>query len=184
MQGINGLNKQLTLKVGSQNPVKIKAATEALSQLYQESTIMTEGLNAPSLVSEQPMNERETRLGAENRLNFILQHYSCDFAMTMEGGVEQYDFGPATFAYVAIGHNGKISIGRSALLPLPNKVYGALQEGQELGDVMDQLFDTNNVKQKGGAIGLLTQGNATRGSIYTQALILAMAPFLHPHLYE
>ena len=48
---------------------------------------------------------------------------------------------------------------------------------------MDRLFKTNNIKHKGGAIGLLTNGLETRESNYTQALILAMAPFLNPELY-
>jgi non-canonical (house-cleaning) NTP pyrophosphatase len=48
---------------------------------------------------------------------------------------------------------------------------------------MDRLFNTSNVKQKEGAIGLLTHGLATRESVYKQAIILAMAPFIHPNLY-
>ncbi|MGL5390648.1 MAG: DUF84 family protein, partial [Shewanella sp.] len=57
------------------------------------------------------------------------------------------------------------------------------QGGEELGHVMDRLFNTVNIKQKGGAIGLLTHGHATRESIYTQAMILAMAPLLNPQFY-
>jgi non-canonical (house-cleaning) NTP pyrophosphatase len=49
---------------------------------------------------------------------------------------------------------------------------------------MDELFNTENIKQKGGAIGLLTNHLATRESSYTQALLLAMAPFNHPELYN
>jgi non-canonical (house-cleaning) NTP pyrophosphatase len=41
-----------------------------------------------------------------------------------------------------------------------------------------------NIKQQGGAIGLVTNGHATRESAYTQAMVLAMAPFLHPELYR
>jgi non-canonical (house-cleaning) NTP pyrophosphatase len=66
---------------------------------------------------------------------------------------------------------------------LPSVIYQALKSGEELGDVMDRLFNTDNVKQKQGAIGLLTNGLATRESIYRQAIILAMAPFIHPDLY-
>ena len=101
----------------------------------------------------------------------------------MEGGVDQFEHGAATFAYMAIIHQGKLSIGRSALLPLPPKVFQALEGGEELGHVMDRLFNTENIKQKGGAIGLLTQGLATRGSIYTQAIVLAMAPFINPAFF-
>ena len=74
-------------------------------------------------------------------------------------------------------------MGRSANLPLPVSVYQALQRGEELGDVMDALFDTHNIKQKGGAIGLLTRHHATRQSVYQVALTLAMAKFHFPDLY-
>ena len=77
-----------------------------------------------------------------------------------------------------------MSIGRSCNLPLPPVIYQALEKGEELGHVMDRLFKTDNIKQKGGAIGLLTNGLATRESVYRQATLLAMAPFIHPDLYN
>jgi non-canonical (house-cleaning) NTP pyrophosphatase len=49
---------------------------------------------------------------------------------------------------------------------------------------MDRLFNTTNIKQAGGAIALLTHNAETRESSYRQALILAMAPLLHPELYR
>lgn len=177
------MTQALKLCVASQNPVKINAAKEALQLVFPGADVESVGVNAPSLVAEQPMTEDETREGAENRLDFILKHHSCDFAMAMEGGVDKFSFGAATFAYVAIGHGDKQSIGRSALLPIPDSVYQSLCNGEELGDVMDQLFNQHNIKQRGGAIGVLTQGLATRQSVYTQALILAMAPFMNPELY-
>ena len=48
---------------------------------------------------------------------------------------------------------------------------------------MDRLFNTHNIKQKGGAIGLLTNELETRQSTYQQALVLALAPFIHRQLY-
>ncbi|GAK85080.1 inosine/xanthosine triphosphatase; hypothetical cytoplasmic protein in cluster with NspS [Vibrio ponticus] len=48
---------------------------------------------------------------------------------------------------------------------------------------MDQEFATTNIKQKGGAIGLLTHDQLTRSSVYHQALILALIPFTNPQHY-
>lgn len=45
---------------------------------------------------------------------------------------------------------------------------------------MDEVFATENIKQKGGAISLLTQNQLTRSSVYQQALILALIPFTNP----
>ncbi|WP_374758496.1 MULTISPECIES: inosine/xanthosine triphosphatase [Shewanella] len=176
--------KPLTILVGSKNPVKVSAAKHAFSQYFPDCNIICEGIHAPSLVADQPMTEAETKLGAINRAEYCQSQQTADFYIAMEGGVDCFDHGPATFAYMAILHNQQLSVGRSALLPLPLKVFQALEQGEELGHVMDRLFNTDNIKQKGGAIGLLTKGLATRESIYTQAIILAMAPFVNDEIFN
>ncbi|MFA3792452.1 inosine/xanthosine triphosphatase [Aliiglaciecola sp. SL4] len=165
--------------VGSKNPVKVKAFKDTLARIYPHKQIECRGVDAPSLVSEQPMSEKETYQGAFNRVNFCQSHFDADFYAAMEGGVDNFTYGPATFAFVVVSTDAKLQVGRSANLPIPESVFQQLQQGEELGPLMDQLFGTSNVKQKGGAIGLLTNGLETRGGNYTQALTLAMAPFLH-----
>lgn len=177
--------RELSLKVivGSKNPVKISAAKKIFELYYPEHSIDCQGVDAPSNVPEQPIGEEQTRIGAQNRVQYCQAHYQADFYSAMEGGAEQFSYGPATFAYVVIANNVERSIGRSSNLPLPQTLYNALIKGKELGDVMDAAFNTTNIKQQGGAIGLLTNHRATRESTYIQALTLAMAPFLHPNLY-
>ncbi|MBD5772023.1 inosine/xanthosine triphosphatase [Marinomonas sp. SM2066] len=176
------------LCVGSTNPVKINAAKQAFEAVFPAYSIHCNGMNAPSGVSDQPMTEAETRLGAKNRVQYCFQQdtqKSADYFVAMEGGVDKFEEGVMTFAYVAIlPSNGILSTGRSANLPLPNKIFKRLQGNEELGDVMDDIFHTTNIKQQGGAIGLLTNNSATRESIYIQALILALAPILHPEHYS
>ena len=48
------------LYVGSQNPVKVNAALETLSDTLDEA-FEVEGISVPSGVSDQPMTEEETR---------------------------------------------------------------------------------------------------------------------------
>lgn len=174
--------------VGSTNPVKVNSAKNAFSAIFPDHTIQCEGFSAPSGVADQPMTESETRLGAQNRVHYCAEQHAktTDYFVAMEGGVDQFEEGAATFAYVAIidVKHSKLMTGRSANLPLPSKVFKRLVDGEELGLVMDDLFNTSNIRQKGGAIGLLTNHNATRESIYTQALILAIAPALHPEHYS
>lgn len=170
--------------VGSKNPVKVNASRIALQQvLAGEGELAVIGVDAPSLVADQPMTEAETRNGAVNRVKACMASNQADWYIAIEGGVDKFTDGPATFAYVAICNGEHWSIGRSTNLPLPGAVYDALTAGEELGDVMDRLFNTDNIKQKGGAIGLLTNHLATRQSVYELAIILAMARFNHPTLY-
>jgi len=179
------MHKQnITIMVGSTNPIKINAAKTAIATAFPHCEVTCQGMHAPSLVPDQPMTEEETKLGAVNRVNYCQKNVEADFYVAIEGGVDNFIYGSATFAYVVIVANGTQSIGRSANLPLPDVVFQALQKGEELGDVMDRLFNTDNIKQKGGAMALLTNNNATREGVYTQSLILALAPFLNSELFN
>ena len=172
--------------VGSLNPVKVNSATNTIRQLKGLENIHVEGVSVPSGVPDQPMSESETRQGALNRIKALIEmdtYGPNDWCVAIEGGVDHFIDGPATFAYVAIYHARQWAVGRSANLPLPIKFYSQLEQGMELGDVMDLAFNTLNVKQKGGAIGLLTNNLANRQSVYEVALTLALARFRHPRLY-
>lgn len=175
--------QKLSIVVGSTNPVKVAAVSGAFEALFPDYQISCQGMSAASGVADQPMSEADTRLGAINRVEACQAAVEADFYVAAEGGVDSFIDGPATFAYVVIANNQQRSVGRSANLPLPQTVWQALLQGQELGPVMDRLFGDINIKHKGGAIGLLTNGRETRQSAYHQALVLAMAPFLHASLY-
>src|SRR5690554_5678580 len=173
----------LNIVVGSCNPVKVAAAEAAFQAAFPQCHVRAEGVLAPSGVADQPMSEAETLRGAENRVAYCLQHHQANYYVGFEGGVEQFHFGPATFAFIVISDGSTQHVGRSCNLPLPPTFYQQLQHGQELGDVLDSYFKTDNVKQKGGAIGLLTQGLESRKSTYVQALTLALSPFKQAALY-
>lgn len=170
--------------VGSTNPVKVQAIADALAQTWPERDWQVQGMAAPSGVAAQPMTPQETKQGAINRVRYCQSHYPADFYAAIEGGLEVNEDGVFTFAYVVIANAEHCQVGRSTALPLPPQVAERLSTGVELGLVMDELFNTDNIKQKGGAIGLLTNHLATRGSVYLQAAILTLAPFRFPELYR
>jgi len=175
----------LKVVVGSKNPVKVNAVRNALAAYFPQHDVQAQGIAAPSNVSEQPMTSKETRDGAVNRLRYCQSNQPhADFYAAIEGGVDNFEDGAATFAYLAVADREQLSVGRSANMPIPQSVYQALEAGEELGPLMDKLFNTTNIKQKGGAIGLLTNGLETRESNYTQALHLAIAPLVHSAPYR
>ena len=90
---------------------------------------------------------------------------------------------PSTYAVVCIADNSKCQTGRTASLPLPNQIYQKLLQGEELGPAMDAMFNTVNIKQKGGAIGQLSKGLETRESIYVSASLLTLSVFFFPELF-
>ncbi len=178
------MSTAISINVGSKNPVKVNAVNAVFSALFPEYEVQCVGFNVDSKVSEQPMTQTETRQGALNRVTALRNSTQADYYVAIEGGVDEFVDGPATFAYLVIHDGNQQSVGRSGQLPLPTAIYQRLVKGEELGPVMDDVFGTSNVKQKGGAIGLLTNNALSRQAVYQQGLIMAMAPFLLNSHYE
>ncbi len=191
----------IKVAVGSANPVKINAAKNAFSKVFntqegvQEADsvslvssvadiVTVESVSVGSGVADQPMSIEETRQGAENRVMAMKELVQADYYIAYEGGVDVFEDGPKTFAIICISDANRTVFGQSACLPLPLRIYEALLNGEELGSAMDNAFDTINIKQKGGAIGQLTRGLESRQSIYTSATILSLSPFVFKDLYD
>lgn len=169
----------LQVAVASANPAKIKAVQDAFTLAFPEHIFAFAGYPVASGVADQPMSSEETLLGAQNRLTALQKQTDADYYVAIEAGFED----GFTFAWMLVQHQGKIGRARSASLALPPAVIAGLMQGAELSDVMDQLFGTHNIKHAGGAIGLLTGHRLTRSSVYQQALLLALIPFLSPQWF-
>jgi inosine/xanthosine triphosphatase len=169
----------------SKNPVKIQAVREAFTQAFPAQPITVEGMAAPSGVSDQPMTDEETLLGAKNRVAYAKkQRPEADYWVGLEGGVAPIEDKLDAFGWMVIRNDKQESYARSASFFLPPAATKAIHEGGELGPVMDRLFDETNTKHKGGAVGLLTNGLVTREALYVQPLILALIPFLQERLFS
>ncbi|MEZ9130853.1 inosine/xanthosine triphosphatase [Vibrio breoganii] len=165
-----------TVIVASLNPAKIKAVESAFGEVFPEQAFSFDGVSVDSEVSDQPLSNEETKLGAQNRVSNAKQVIqSADYYVGLEAGIE----GNATFAWMVIESKGQHGESRSSSLMLPPKVLSLIEQGKELGDAMDEVYGTNNIKQKGGAIGILTNNRLSRSSVYHQALILALIPFVN-----
>ena len=80
-----GANK-LKVLVGSKNPTKIKAVSEAFKRVFKKNSVVVSGVGVPSGVSDQPMGSNETKTGAENRLKNLKTHLA-DFYV----GIERFE---------------------------------------------------------------------------------------------
>lgn len=170
--------------IASKNPVKINCTEEGFSQMYPNTKIEVEGLAIPSGVSDQPMTNEETLKGAKNRaINAKLNNSDADFWVGIEGGVEDTSDGMEAFAWVVILSKEQEGQSRTSTFYLPCKVRKLVLEGIELGHANDQVFAEHNSKQKGGAVGSLTNGILGRTEYYVQAVILALVPHVKHELY-
>ena len=170
--------------VGSQNPVKIRAVESAFEQVFPQTLFQISGCEAISGVSDQPMSDGETLLGAQNRADDCQrQHPEADYWVGLEGGCQFEGDALEAYAWMVIRTQNQVGKARTAAFILPNAVAQLVRQGLELGDADDQVFGQKNSKQRGGAVGLLTRNIIDRQSYYEHALILALIPFLHTDLY-
>jgi len=176
-------DKKLIL-VGSKNPVKIACTEDAFIRAFN-SAFLVEGINAPSGVSDQPIGDRETLLGAKNRaLNSKEIFPEANFWVGIEGGVDEDENGMFAFAWIFIVQDsGKTSQSKTGIFYLPNQVTTLIKGGMELGKADDLVFNQENSKQQGGSVGILTNGVINREEYYRQAIILALIPFLNTSLF-
>lgn len=175
----------MKIVVGSQNPVKKRAATKAFACVYPDEQIEVRDIAVASGVAEQPRGDGDTRVGARNRAqNARLEIPDADFFVGFEGGVDVLGETLTAFAWVAvIDRDGKLGEARTVTLPLPPAVRALVDAGLELGEANDRVFATVNSKQAGGAFGLLTGGLYTRESVYVEAVVVALVPVTNP-LYD
>ena len=171
--------------VASKNPVKIEAAKNGFTRMFNYGKFNFTGISVPSLVSDQPMSNKETLQGAINRVeNASKAEPDADYWIGIEGGLDEGENGMETFAWIVVkDKEGKIGKGKTGSFFLPNEVAKLVKEGKELGDADDIVFGLKNSKQANGSVGILTGDVLTRTTFYEPAVILALIPFRNQSLY-
>ncbi len=168
--------------VGSTNPAKLEAVHRALARLAPGCSV--EAVDVPSGVARQPFGDAETRRGAMARARAALAKSGADVAFGLEGGAIFEGERPWLVSWVAaVETTGRSGEASGLRMPLPQSTAAQLRGGEELGDLIDALFDVHLSKQQAGAIGLLTEGFVSRTDAFADLVAMACAPLLRPDLY-
>lgn len=169
--------------IGSTNPVKINAVKKAFIKVYPNAEF--QGISVSSLVSIQPKSSQESRTGAYNRAKNVLESTTADFAVGLEGGIDDTEIGMMTNAWCCIieRRTATISYGGGMNFHLPEIVAQKIRKGGELGPIMDELIHENNWKEKGGAIEIFTSGLLSRTKAYTRLVEMALTKFVASKYY-
>jgi len=176
----------MKILVGSKNPVKIASVREAFANYFEKIEIV--GIEVESGVASQPIND-ETFIGAQNRAEKLRklndeENLGAELFVGIEGGIEkQFDRWFAFGCMCVIDKEGRIGFGTSPHFELPQCVVEKLLQRIELGDVMDEIMNQQNTKQKHGAIGFFTNGVMNRKELYIEGLKVALIPFLHKEMF-
>lgn len=173
----------MQIVVASTNPVKIDCARRGFARVFPETPLEVKGVSVPSGVSDQPMTDAATVAGATNRArNARAECPDADFWVGIEGGVQDVDEALLVFAWIVVLSGEKQGRARTGTFILPDEVAALVRQGYELGDADDAVFGRSNSKQQNGSVGILTRDLIDRTDFYTEAVILALIPFMNPAL--
>lgn len=177
----------MKILIGTKNPGKMQGAKEAFEKYFEDVEI--EGILVNSDVNVQPLN-KEIFQGAQNRVANLKRYakennMSADFYVASEGGIqnllcdEWIDFN----AVVIEDKNGTVSYGMSQGFPIPDKYIEEIKEN-ELGSVMDRLFEGHDLGKGKGGIGLLTHGELSRIDLTRNAFIMALTKYINGDIWR
>ena len=172
--------KVMKIIVCSENPVKIQAVKEAFQAYFENFEIKGLNLKEYPSIQIQPLSAIQTLESANKRVEIAQKLEQADFYASLEGGTSKDQFGAFLTWYVNItDKQGKRSIAGGGRMPLPPIVYERLLQNKEkeLGDIIDELAEEENTKQKGGASALFTGNRVLRKDVFKRDVIIALVPF-------
>ncbi|ELY93225.1 hypothetical protein C482_19686 [Natrialba chahannaoensis JCM 10990] len=187
----------MEIAVGSTNPVKVDAVERTLEShncdcdcdhgcddhcscdcLVLNPTVTP--IEVDSGVPEQPWSVEETITGARNRAQRASDTTRADYAVGLEGGVAQFDGvdGLSLIMWAAVTDGTRVEVGSGPTLRLPDEIATRIENGEELGPVMNDVLDTTAIAETEGAAGVLTDGLTDRTQALGEAVACAFGPFL------
>ena len=166
----------MDVAVGSTNPVKVDAVERTLERFRPSVSAVA----VDSGVPEQPWSIEETVTGAENRARRALAATDADYGIGREGGVTRLDGVPglSLIMWAAVTDGDRLERGGGPTLPLPDDIARRLEDGAELGPVMDDRHGTDGIAERDGAAGVLTDGLTNRPRALSEAVACAVGPFV------
>jgi len=174
----------MKVKLGSENPVKIKAVKNAFGKYFKK--VEVQGEKTKSEARDQPLNLLEIINGAKSRAqkNF----FDCDFAVGIESGIMSFpcDSGFMEITVAVIFDGKQFFLGTSPLFEYPKKaVQLLLQERDDVTTAFAKLFGKEkDLGRKQGAVGELTKGIIDRTKFTELAVIMALTKIVSKEFFE
>ncbi|MBI4469860.1 MAG: DUF84 family protein [Acidobacteria bacterium] len=141
-----------------------------------------------------PLNDEEMMIGAQSRAQLLAEQLAsdavrADFYVGLEGGFHIEEVGEEDlvflrgWAYVTDGVHGHFGASPSICVPaiIANPV---VDNGRELGEVIDQVAGEFDVRSRQGTWGILSCDLINRCETFRLALLAAFAPFYNRPLYR
>lgn len=179
----------IQIAVGSENKAKNLAVLKAFRTAYPKTVLQIKGFNVESGIADQPTTDEESIQGAINRANGALARLAtARFGVGLEGNTvtianRMYLHG---WAAIVERDNDTAGIGHSSGLELPQNLRQGIEEGKELGPLLQAMLGDkdNEIRHTLGTNGVLSDGLYTREQEFIDATTVALARFVKPDLYN
>jgi len=159
--------------VGSGNPVKVQAARSALEEYHDE--LQVERVSVDPGIGAMPMSWEQARTGARNRAFEAIRELDMDRGIGIEGYVEHATF--LTVWTVIMEDGAVIGEGGAGRIRLPDAVTSRLP-GEELGTVINEVMERDDVPKREGTVGVMTDGRLTREVFTRRSVVHAIEQVL------
>ena len=166
-------NMNLSIKIGSENQVKLSALKECLEELLGKS-INVIGCDVDSGVNDQPQSFQETFEGAKNRARDSFD--DCDISFGIEDGIFKIPETDKTYmnVCVCIMYNGEnFHYGCSSIFEYPEEITDLVHSrALNISEALGAAGYTGNpdIGSAEGAIGILSEGRMVRKDYTKQAI--------------
>jgi len=170
--------------IGSKNHTKVKCTEEAFQMAFG-GQVLVQGLNIGPGGDKPATGDEETSMGAYNRAaNSKNAFPEADFWVGIEGGTEAAEEELKAYAWVVImDKNGKVGRAKTAVFSVPKQAAALMNQEIEPENRHNGGHAQPQVRDRGDAVGLLTNGAVETRDLYKQAIILALIPFLKKDIY-
>ncbi|TLZ83228.1 MAG: inosine/xanthosine triphosphatase [Methanobacteriota archaeon] len=174
--------KPLRVSVGTDNPVKVRAARRVFQALSLPARVRA--VRVRTEVPEQPFGD-EALQGAVNRAKAALG--GGDFGVGIEAGLvwspQISDYFDVQYCAV-VDQSGRITVGHGPGFTYPPRVVESVKAGRTVEDAMARLTGIRGIGFKQGAIGYLTGRRLDRDRLTESAVLMAMVPRIRRELYS
>ena len=187
----------MKIAIGSNRAAKVNAVVDCAARIsaIDDAWLKAEIIARPVKITApaMPLTDEEMMAGARERAEAVritleAEGIQADLYVGIEGGLHTMNLNGEELAflrgwvYATDGRRGFFGASPSVLVPdvLARRV---VNEGVELGDIIDEFAGQADVRSRQGAWGIFSRDLLTRSMSFEAALIAAFAPFYNVQLY-
>ncbi len=166
----------MNVNVGTNNSLKVRAVRAAFAAAFPEDDVEVNAIDVPSGVPAQPFGAQVTA-GAINRARAAL--LDADYGVGIEAGIVGLPGCEERFSVqfcAIVDQTGEMTVGHGPGYTLPHGVIAALESGSDLNLEMSRISGIDEIREKIGAVGYLSNGLTDRLTITRDAVLMALIP--------